>query len=460
MKKMESIRVKIWKVMAMTIMAFILVIFFLNATLLSSVRNNMVFDELKSRVEEGEDYQEGKFQGEIDENKEEEHLRIAHFLIDRRSGEDVIIFNEFTKILVNSKYEEDIIDRIYEHVIKSRRIREKGFVKTFDANYYFVSDPSENGDFIMVYFTHIGKEHGDFLVYLLALMLLVLISYFPSKFIAKEISKPILELEDYAEEISNRNWEASHPITNTIEIDQLCRSLDRMKNDLRIAEERDRQFLQKTSHDLKTPVMIIKGYAQAMIDGIEVDKSAPPASVILNESNRLERKIQQLLQLNTIGHTLDQNHDHEIIRIDRLLKSLVSRFEVVKPDLKWQMDLTYFELEASAEPILVSFENIFENQIRFAKTYVDIKMTVDHKQVVIDIRNDGEQFNVDDPQILFDPYKKDMEGNFGLGLAIVKRVVEAHGGDIKAMNESNGVLFKIRFDEMSAVEGKNPDNEG
>lgn len=448
MRKMESISRKIWKVMAITVVAFILVIFVLNGTLISGVRNNIIYDELKDRAFEGKFDKEKTFEGnleEIEEMQERENLKIAHFIIDKRGIEDTIIVDAYTQKIMSSNSEEDIITKIYDKVISNRKIVEKGFVKEFDANYYFLADVSENKELIMVYFTHIGKSHEDLFIYVVALILLVLISYLPSKFIAKEISKPIGELEDYAEEISNRNWDANHPVTNTTEINQLCQSLDRMKNDLRIAEERDRQFLQKTSHDLKTPVMIIKGYAQAMIDGIEIDKSVPPASVILNESNRLERKIQQLLQLNTIGHTLEQNDDHEIIRLDRLLKSLVSRFEVVKPDLEWQADLTYYELRGSAESLLVSFENIFENQIRYADTKINIKMIEDDEDMSVYIRNDGEGFTVEDPTILFDAYKKDMEGNFGLGLAIVKRVIEAHGGCVEAKNEPGGVLFKITF---------------
>jgi len=442
MKKMESISRKIWKVMTITVIAFIIVIFILNITLINGVRNNMIYDDIEHRIEYGEfnklNRLEDDFDGISDEN---DNLHVAQCVINRTGSEDIIEINEMTRELINTKYDKGIIDSIYNEVISDSEVNEQGIVRDRKGHYYFITDESENGNYITVYFVLIGKTHDNYLLYLVALILLILISYFPSKFIANQISKPIRELEDYAIEVSNRNWDADHPETDVLEIDQLCKSLDKMKKNLRIAEERDRQFLQKTSHDLKTPVMIIKGYAQAMIDGIEVDESYPTASVILNESNRLERKIQQLLQLNMIGHSLEQ-HD-EIIRLDRLLKSLISRFKVVKPDLDWQVDLTYYELKGNAESLLVSFENIFENQIRYAKSKIAVEMIDNGHQLCINIRNDGDHFTVDNPEILFDAYKKDMEGKFGLGLAIVKKVIESHDGIIEAKNEEEGVLFKI-----------------
>ncbi|TCO68798.1 sensor histidine kinase [Marinisporobacter balticus] len=190
--------------------------------------------------------------------------------------------------------------------------------------------------------------------------------------------------------------------------------------------------------------MIIKGYAQSILDGIDVDSEKSVAQVIKTESERLERRITQLLRLNTLSHALEYSENREIVRVDRLLKSLVSKFSVVRPELNWKLDLKELEVKVDPEVILIAFENIIENQLRYAESSIEILMDVNEK-IEVKISNDGPPFELNDPMELFDSYKKDKEGKFGLGLAIVRQVIEVHGGTIIAYNTNKSVEFKIIF---------------
>ncbi|WP_084388881.1 ATP-binding protein [Fusibacter sp. 3D3] len=85
-----------------------------------------------------------------------------------------------------------------------------------------------------------------------------------------------------------------------------------------------------------------------------------------------------------------------------------------------------------------------ENQLRFAKHKIAIAIKKDEGCQIL-ISNDGPNFEVEDPNTLFDIHKKDLQGNFGLGLAIVKQVISAHHGSVEASNLEHGILFMIKF---------------
>ncbi len=279
----------------------------------------------------------------------------------------------------------------------------------------------------------------EYLVFLLAL---IIIAFFASSYTANQLTKPINHLEDFAEKTARRDWSATIPTSQISEIDSLALSLDQMRDNLKELEVRDRRFLQSTSHDLKTPVMIIKGYAQAIQDGVDIESEQSTSAVILEEAEKLERRITQLLKLNTIGHSLEHKEQRQTIRIDRMLRSLINRFRTIRPELVWTFDEVELEVNGDGEALLIAFENLIENQLRYAKSTISISCIPGSPNQIM-IANDGPQFDIEDTNSLFDPYRKATDGNFGLGLAIVKQVIESHDGSVSAKNTEHGVSFNI-----------------
>jgi two-component system sensor histidine kinase CssS len=294
----------------------------------------------------------------------------------------------------------------------------------------------------MVFITSVQKSSLVPLSYIIDFLITLIISFIVIKIITDKIVKPIQALELFAENIAHHHWDVDLTTSDTTEIQQLSESLDRMRIALKTTDEREQQFLQSSSHNLKTPVMIIKGYAQAMIDGMQVDASISPAQVIKTEAENLERRISQLLKLNTYEHTLDIVQNQDSIRIDRLLNSLVRRFEIVRPDISWSVNVKQIEINGNGEALLTAFENIIENQLRYAKSLIEINTKEDSNDTIdIIISNDGPHFNLEDPMSLFDRYKKDKAGQWGLGLAIVKQIIDSHKGKVFAQNTNTGVEF-------------------
>lgn len=443
MKKLKirtkTIQFKIWKSMLITMVIILFVNLGVNFFVIRKNREKFYFDQLERAATMknyyGKDHDEREF-------KDGKEINTFDLVFD--NGSKKISMLDGMKLQYSKDDRMEDINSIVDLIDQGNGII-KGVYDSDDNVYvYYVKWLSESE--ARVYFIEHNKRENDdedVIIFIAVAMFLLAISFTMAAWAAKKITKPVKQLEVFAKETAKRNWMVELPESDTEEIESLASSLEYMRDSLRVAEERDRQFIQSTSHDLKTPVMIIKGYAQAILDGMKINEEDSAAEVIKNESEKLERRIMQLLRLNTLGHLLEHKEQHDVVRVDRIISSLVKKCEVVAPTLDIECKLDELEVIGDAEALLIAFENLMENQLRYAESKISISINKDERSVFI--VNDGPSFCVEDPMILFDAYKKDVEGKFGLGLAIVSNVIKAHDGSIAAYNLENGVAFKIQF---------------
>lgn len=437
---MNNIHFKIWRSQLITLLLFLLILIIADLTIVEAVKSEFIYDQL--------DEASGSRRHPDDDKRERQSLNsstwIPHFSIEWSGDKAKLNIDKTTDALYMNVTDDNVLNLIVEELDGYKEVAVTGKVTADTYTIQYLAYPIDGNiaEDTMVYFEVSAPSKLFRASNLLILLSLVVISFFTSRYSANNISKPIKELEAFADEISKRNWSAKVPISKTEEIMHLSHSLDEMRTTLKSLEIRDRKFLQSASHDLKTPVMIIKGYAQALKDGININSKDDASEIIIAESDKLERRITQLLRLNTVDHTLEHTDNRELIRIDRLLKSLVNRFSVVKSDITWDMNLNTLEILGDANALLIAFENLIENQIRFAKSRIYIKCQPGDPNI-IEIGNDGPHFVTDNTETLFDPYQKEMDGNFGLGLAIVRQVFTAHHGTVSAHNADNGIYFRV-----------------
>lgn len=441
-KKFRSINFKVWRIMTIVILLFFGTVLIVNVTIIQKIKSGFVFDQLKetSEIIKNHQIKLGAPNNSIGPPQ------MLNFKIRKNTqGYNILIDPFFMRF--SPKKNQDIrnFEKITSRLIKNKN--NTGILKDKKTLTFYYVDWENNKlnkpfESATVFLTSLPKNTDLEIELFFGICLLFLISFFTSRIISKKIADPVQELKLFAEEIAKRNWNVKVPKNDNDEIGLLTKALEEMRDSLKLYEERDRQFLQSTSHDLKTPVMIIKGYAQSIIDGITINSEQSGAEVIKIEAERLERKITQLLKLNTLSHSLEYNKSKEYIRLDRILKNLISKFKIIKPELNWVVDLKEIEIQGDAEAFLIAFENILENQLRFAKNSISIKMNENKKNEIL-ISNDGPHFQVEDPNILFETYTKDISGKFGLGLSIVKQIIKSHNGTIEAYNTEKGVEFKI-----------------
>ncbi|WP_307409114.1 sensor histidine kinase [Neobacillus ginsengisoli] len=278
-------------------------------------------------------------------------------------------------------------------------------------------------------------------------ILVILLSLPLSKVIANNIAKPLKQLEGYTKRIANKEWDHDLDLKSEDEIGRLAKAMKEMKDALKLADEEEKKFLQSISHDLKTPVMVIMSYAQAIIDGMYEDSAEESASIIKNEAVRLEKKIKQVLYLNTLDYVLDNDKEREDVYLDKLLTYLIANFQAVNPDLSWILNIESKPAVLLGNPdrIRVSIENILENQLRYAQNIIQVSLKDSGSSWMIEIRNDGPLISEKDLNQIFKSLYKGDKGNFGLGLSISHKIVNFYHGNIKVENRNGQVCFTICY---------------
>ena len=211
--------------------------------------------------------------------------------------------------------------------------------------------------------------------------------------------------------------------------------------------DRQKQFFQNSSHELKTPLMSIQGYAEAIKDGIvkgeELDNSL---DIIISETQRLKNIVDDVIYLSKI----DNLEDEFILKPEKIKDIIKEAISVVTPlvnanhinvELSCNEDII---LTCDAEKMKRVFINLIGNGSRYAKTKIVVNVSKYEKILMIDVIDDGKGFEYGQEEKVFDRFYNGKKGGSGIGLALTKEIIEKHGGEIVAINNMNyGAIFKI-----------------
>lgn len=208
--------------------------------------------------------------------------------------------------------------------------------------------------------------------------------------------------------------------------------------------EQQQTFFQNASHELKTPLMAIQGYAEGIQAGVMDTGSA--AEVILEESDRMTELVEELLDISKIDMGRQQLALSEMDIRELLYDSIravesaaAARGITIAPDF-------------SEEPIMVKCDdtqmrravtNILTNGLRYARSELRLTCRADRRQVTIRIQDDGDGIAEADLPHIFDRFYMGRSGKSGIGLALTREIIHLHKGTIRARNGDTGAVFEI-----------------
>ena len=257
---------------------------------------------------------------------------------------------------------------------------------------------------------------------------------------SNNVVEQIRKLKDKVNNLDNVNYESNIHYIYDDELYSLNQSIDNMKEYLIKEEQYKNQIYQNISHDLKTPITVIKSYIEAEEDGIETKENT--LKVISEQVNKLETKVHSLLYLNKLNYVQDQK---ELLNVNTnivpIINSSITKFKVARNDIKFIFDYDdHTNFRGTTDMWEAIIDNILNNFIRYAKK--EIKINIKNKKITL--YNDGE--NIDEKLInnIFTPYEKGINGVFGLGLSIVKKTLQFLNYDIAITNMNKGVKFIIK----------------
>ena len=213
--------------------------------------------------------------------------------------------------------------------------------------------------------------------------------------------------------------------------------------DIEKEAERQQTFFQNASHELKTPLMAIQGYAEGIQAGVMDTGSA--AEVILKESDRMTELVDELLDISKIDMgrqplTLSEMDVRELLYDSiRAVEPAAAGGIAIVPDFP-------------EEPVMVSCDdtrlrravtNILSNGVRYARSELRLTCRADRRQVTIRIQDNGDGIAEADLPHIFDRFYMGKSGKSGIGLALTKEIIHLHKGTIRAYNGDGGAVFEI-----------------
>ena len=307
----------------------------------------------------------------------------------------------------------------------------------------------------------------------------ILVSVLLAWYFSKRITEPIMELATLSQKMADLDFDAKYTSGGSNEIGVLGENFNRMserleqtisnlkeanyklQKDIEQKEKRENmrsEFLGNVSHELKTPIALIQGYAEGLKEGVNDDPESREfyCEVIMDEAGKMNRMVKNLLALNQLEFGED---DVQFERFD--ITSLIS-------GVLQSLDILIEQKEAQVifrhkNPIYVwadefKVEQVVRNYVNNALNHVDgekvieIKITQENDMAKITVFNTGTPIPEEDlPHIWEKFYKVDKArtreyGGNGIGLSIVKAIIDSFGKGYGAINHTNGVEFWFELD--------------
>ena len=285
---------------------------------------------------------------------------------------------------------------------------------------------------------------------IIVLILSLIIGYF----ISRKLSKPITKISDEAKKLADGNFSADFKApSNIYEINELAESLNYAKEELSKTESLKRDLMANVSHDLKTPLTMIKAYAEMVRDITYNDKEKREENLntIIEETNRLTLLVNDILDLSAAqsGNTTLKLEKLDLIE---LINQVIKRFNILSEQENYEFIFTHPDeviVKADNKRIYQVIYNLVNNAINYTgkdkKVYINI-INEKHKYRV-EIKDTGKGIKQEDLKHIWDKYyhsaKKHKRNTYGtgLGLSIVKNILQIHNYKYGVTSSNKGSTF-------------------
>lgn len=345
-------------------------------------------------------------------------------------------------------------------------------IKNTSNNYFyqFSAPPFKDSHFLIItrlqHKRNRGRSIRIFSVIFAILLLSTIISLILIAIISRTIFNSIVKIENKTQQLADGNLsETIHSEEDETgnEITSILNSLEKMRRELVEIQERKNNFIMGISHDLRTPVAVIKGYSEAISDGVISDKKEIQDTIGLidKKASQLGERIDTLINFMKLNNT-----EAKQTLVAESITDLINDFgkyavitgtvfkRKVTTDIIFDENIT---VPLNAQLVNRSLENIFSNAIRYTdendsiEIYSRIEKTKNQKSnrsVIIKIKDTGRGINKKDLNSIFDMFFRGtnsrLEEGMGIGLSVVKTIMDAHGWKINVESEKNkGTCFTI-----------------
>ena len=489
----KSVRFKLFLTMCIVIAIIVLCLVAINSIVLESFylysKTNTVTD-LYKRINMY--YNSDSTNNQI----EDELRRIAfnnNFDIFIETDQNTIVFSTdkdlFTAIdiLSNAKNYKNKDNLIYsDEKVQIRKINDD----SNNISYILLSGILDNGYSLYISIPAVPIEESVQIsnqALILIGIIILIISALMASFISKKFTTPIVQLNDITDKMAKLDFSQKYiPQNIDDEINELGKNINIMSEKLERTikqlrennselekdieekskiDEMRKQFISDVSHELKTPIALIQGYAEGLIENVNTDEESKKfyAEVILDESNKMDTLVKQLLELMKLeyGKREFNNSKFNIVElIDEVIRKCKVMIEEKNISIKFDQteEINVFADDFYIEQVVT---NYITNAIKHTKEInglkqIEIKIKEkDDKKVRISIINTGDNIKEENINKIWGRfYKEDTsrnraDGGTGIGLALVKAIMNNYKNDYGVINLDYGVEFYFELNTIS-----------
>lgn len=276
--------------------------------------------------------------------------------------------------------------------------------------------------------------------------------------VARRTSRPLKHARDAAYRMASGERDVRLEPVGPSEVADIAESLNHLNDALAVSESRQREFLLSVSHEFRTPLTAVKGYAEALADGVvPADDMARIGSTVVTEAARLDRLVSDLLDLARMGADNFQVNPtaEDLTRIGRKAADVWAD-RCAREDVHFRAEISSTPVPAFVDAMRTRqiIDNLAENALRVSPAGSTVVLAVrgDWPWAVLEVRDSGPGLNDDDLGIAFEPgalyerYRGVRPVGTGLGLALVGRLARSLGGSAQAgLAPEGGACFTVRL---------------
>ncbi len=290
--------------------------------------------------------------------------------------------------------------------------------------------------------------------FIITTIVVLILSLIIGYLISRKLSRPITQISNEARKLADGNFNANFKTDiNIYEINELADSLNYAKDELSKTETLKRDLMANVSHDLKTPLTMIKAYAEMVRDITynNKEKREENLNTIIDETDRLTLLVNDILDLSATesGNTTLKLEEVDLIK---LINQVIQRFKILSEKEKYQFIFIHPNstiIKADYKRIYQVVYNLINNAINYTgedkKIYINIEEN--KYKYIVQIKDTGKGIKKEDLKHIWDKYyhsdKKHKRNSYGtgLGLSIVKNILQMHNYKYGVISSDKGSTF-------------------
>ena len=463
MKKKSNLRTKIWMYLIIFSASILLFLWLFQIIFLKTYYREFRLNKLENSVKKVlNSFHDSNYEDLLDDISLEDEICIE------------VVNNNMTKYLSviynkgcmgaetsieNSYYKKDFINsnlskKVYTLI--NPRFKNKTIIygiKLDDSNYAFVSASLEPID------TTITVLKNQFIY---VTMLVIILSLIVSYFVSRKISSGVIKINREAKKLSKGNFDVKFDTDQPIlELSELAKTLEYTKDELSKTENLRRELLANVSHDLKTPLTMIKAYAEMVRDVTYKDdtKRTKDLNIIIEETDRLNVLVNDILELSKI-QSGTQKLTIEQFDLEKFVKNIIKRYDIMSENKKYKFKVSINKniiVSADRKRIEQVMYNLINNAINY--TGDDKKIIINalelENTVRIEVKDTGKGIDKEELENIWDKYYKidkthsrEQVGS-GVGLSIVKNILINHNCNYGVESiKGNGTIFYFELPKV------------